>query len=259
MENKDYYAVLGVEKTAGVGQIREAYRKLAFAYHPDRNKDDPAAAEKMKTVNEAYAVLSDSEKRRGYDRMTERFGDRAHQRFRQQYSQQDIFSGSDIQQVFEEMARSFGIRGFNEIFKDFEGAGHRRFEFRQPGVSGRGFVFFGGFGRLGGKPGIGALSKIGRLLMEKAGFDLLPQRGKDLNDVIVLSEKHAALGGPYAYAHKKLTKKLVVQIPEGVRQGQKIRLAGMGKTGSGGGAPGDLFLTVHIRRPLMSRLKRLIK
>ena len=70
MTQKDYYKVLGVERIANSRQIKEAYRRLAFEYHPDRNKGDVSAVEKMKELNEAYAVLSDQEKRKRYDNMS---------------------------------------------------------------------------------------------------------------------------------------------------------------------------------------------
>ena len=121
MTQKDYYQILSVNKNAASKEIKEAYRKLAFKYHPDRNKENGEAAEKMKIVNEAYAVLSSPEKRREYDALRQQFGSDAYSRFRNNYSQQDIFSGSDINHIFEEMAKAFGLRGSNEIFKEFYG------------------------------------------------------------------------------------------------------------------------------------------
>src|SRR3989339_584555 len=108
MEQKDYYTILGVEKDGSSKRIKEAYRKLALQYHPDRNPD-PSASSKMKDVNEAYAVMSDPRKRKEYDLIREQFGGSAYGRFRQSYSDQDIFRGSDIGQVFEEISRIFGF------------------------------------------------------------------------------------------------------------------------------------------------------
>ena len=102
----DYYQVLGVDQGADVRQIKDAYRKMALRFHPDRNRDNAAAAEQMKAVNEAYAVLSDPAKRRRYDQMRQQFGADAYSRFRNDFSDQDIFSGSDIHSIFEEVARS---------------------------------------------------------------------------------------------------------------------------------------------------------
>ena len=117
MSQHDYYQILGINQNASAKQVKDAYRKLAFQYHPDRNEKNPEAAEKMKSVNEAYAVLSDAAKRRKYDTLRQQFGSSAYSQFRQNYSEQDIFSGSDINQVLEQMARAFGLRGFDEIFK----------------------------------------------------------------------------------------------------------------------------------------------
>ena len=89
MAGTDYYAVLGVGKDASDGEIKKAYRRLAMKYHPDHAKGDPKAEEQFKKISEAYAVLSDKEKRRQYDR----FGSEG---FRQQYSQEDIFRNFDF-------------------------------------------------------------------------------------------------------------------------------------------------------------------
>ena len=134
MAQEDYYQVLGVDQNATDQQIKEAFRKLAFKYHPDRNKEDPAAVEKMKKVNEAYAVISNPAKKREYDTLKNQFGSSAYTHFRNNYSEQDIFSGSDVNHIFEEMAKTFGLRGSNEIFKEFYGRGYQQFEFKNPRV-----------------------------------------------------------------------------------------------------------------------------
>ncbi|MGB8425201.1 MAG: DnaJ domain-containing protein, partial [Desulfobacterales bacterium] len=152
MPTSDYYRLLGVGDTATAREIKEAYRKLAYQFHPDRHPDNPQAAEQMKRLNEAYAVLADANKRREYDGLRQRFGDTAHSRFRQSYSDRDIFRGSDVYQVFEEMARSFGVRGVEDIFKEFYGPGFRSFQFNRPGMFARGFVFTGS-GGAGTRPG----------------------------------------------------------------------------------------------------------
>jgi len=88
MEQIDYYKILGLEKNAEKRDIKDAYRKNALKYHPDKNTDDPAAAEMMKKVNEAYAVLSDDSKRLKYDSMHDQYGEQAYTRFRNPYSEQ---------------------------------------------------------------------------------------------------------------------------------------------------------------------------
>lgn len=262
MGQEDYYQILGVSKSADNGEIKEAYRKLAFEYHPDRNKDNPQASEKMKIVNEAYAVLSDASKRKEYDALRQRYGDSAYGQFRQQYSEEDIFSGSDINTIFEEMAKSFGFRGHQDIFREFYGPGFRRFEFRRPGLFASGFFFFGslnrGRGPQGQLPHKGYLGNLFRALLEKATGAQLPEDGADRHDVIDLTPEQAVNGGPYAYYLRNKSKKLVVKVPARVKEGQKIRLAGMGEAGKGGARPGDLYLKVRIKQPLLRKVKQMI-
>ena len=263
MTESDYYEILGVDTGADIKQIKEAYRQLALKYHPDRNQNNPQAAEKMKWLNEAYAVLSNPDKRREYDNIRQQFGSSAYGKFRQTYTEQDIFSGSDINQFFEQIARASGLRGFEEIFKEFYGQGYRNYEFRKPGVFARGWVFPGTTAaKAGQEPGsifTGNAGKVYRYLFKKiSGFEI-PEDGTDMIDAIYLSPEQARDGGPYAYYLKKKAKKLVVQIPKGIKAGQKIRLAGMGEEGKSGGKSGDLFLKVHITKPLLQTIREFIK
>ena len=259
MAQEDYYQVLGVDQNASEAKIKEAYRQLAFQYHPDRNRDNTAAAEKMKKVNEAYAVLSNPAKKADYDNLKSQFGSSAYTHFRNNYSEQDIFSGSDINHIFEEMARSFGFRGSNEIFKEFYGRGYQQFQFKSPDGRTRRFVFQrpskrGQRGQ-GPSPLEGNFGKILRFVLQKASGVQLPEDGADIVEDLYLAPQQAMQGGPYAYYLRRHSKKLVVKIPSGIREGQRIRLAGMGETGKAGGKPGDLFLKVHIRKPLLKSIK----
>lgn len=114
MSKRDYYEVLGVDKTSSASEIKKAYRKLALKYHPDKNPDK-GAEEKFKEISEAYAVLSDEQKKSQYDQ----FG---HAGFEQRYSQEDIFRGADFssfEDIFEQM-------GFGGGFGDLFGFGGRR-------------------------------------------------------------------------------------------------------------------------------------
>jgi DnaJ-class molecular chaperone len=282
MTQQDYYQTLGVDRSADEKKIKEVYRELAFKYHPDRNEKDPASAEKMKSINEAYAVLSNMEKRRDYDAMRTRFGDNAHGQFRSTYSEQDIFNGSDVHQIFEEMARSFGLRGVDSIFSDFYGSGYKRFEFKQHGLHGRGFIYRSGSGRIGSgrvgserggfggggfgrrrrktvagsaPPGVGRLAKY---LLQKITGISLPQMGEDVYDTIQLAPELARSGGPYAYHHQRRAKKLVVKIPAGTKEGQQIRLSQMGAAGKNGGPTGDLYLKVKFKKPFLEKAKDFI-
>jgi len=266
MNQKDYYQVLGVEKEASPQKIKEAYRRLAFQYHPDRNRENPSV-EKMKEINEAYAVLSDPKKRRDYDTFHKQYGPYGYDRFKQKYSEHDIFRGSDINQIFEEMARSFGFRSFEEVFKESYGQGYRTFEFQKPWASGRGFMFFGpGFGR--GKPqGIpistdmfpGYLGKLIKYLLRKILRTKEPEKGKDLCDIIYLNPRQAFEGAKGKYLHRRRSKELIVAVPPGMKEGQKIRLKGMGAPGKDGGEAGDLYLKVKIKKPLFERVKKLLR
>jgi DnaJ-class molecular chaperone len=262
MSQNDYYQILGIDQKASPRQIKDTYRKLAFEYHPDRNHKNPEAAEKMKRVNEAYAVLSDPAKRREYDAMRQQFGSSAYSQFRQNYSEQDIFSGSDINQILEQMARAFGLRGFDEIFKEFYGQGYRHYEFRKPGFFAKSYYFTGprqSRGLNASGPYLqGSIGKLISFFLKQFSGIELPEDGADLNDTIRLSPELARQGGPYAYYLKKKDKKLVVKIPPGIKHHQQIRLAAMGGDGKGGGKAGDLYLKVHIQKPLLQRLKDLL-
>lgn len=270
MSQEDYYQVLELERDASPQRIKEAYRKLAFQYHPDKNRGNPAALEKMKQINEAYAVLSDPAKKERYDAMGREYGPSGYDRFRQTYSDQDIFRGSDINQVFEEMARAFGFRGFEEVFEESYGQGYRSFEFRRPGVFARGFVFYGPghrgsrreFARSeagtlpGAPPGISG--KLTRYLLKKMFGLAQSERGKDIHETILLNAAKSHDGGKIRYAHQKRSKELIVTIPPGIREGQKIRLKGMGEEGRNGGDPGDLYLKILFKKPLLYRIKDLL-
>lgn len=262
MRQQDYYEILGVSENASAKQIRDGYRKLAFEYHPDRNKGNVQASEKMKAVNEAYAVLSDPSKRRQYDTLRQHHGTSAYGQFRQQYSEQDIFRGSDINEIFEQMAKTFGFRSSQDIFREFYGPGYRHFEFRRPGLFATGFFFFGPlkWGERSHKPlpWHGYLGKLGQHVLERISGVQLPGGGADIHDIIHLTPEQARDGGPYAYFLRKKSKKLVVKIPPRVRDGQLIRLAGMGEEGKGGARPGALYLKVRIKQPLLQKVKKFV-
>jgi DnaJ-class molecular chaperone len=266
----DYYQTLGVDREATPQKIKEAYRKLAFQYHPDKNRGNLAALEKMKEINEAYAVLSDPAKKAKYDAMSREYGSFAYDRFRQSYSDQDIFRGSDINQVFEEMARAFGVRGFQEVFEESYGQGYQTFEFRRPGIFARGFVFYGPGHRRAQKrfaqseartlpeSGPGVTGKLTRYLLKKMFGLAEPKRGRDLYETILLDPLKLGGGAKIKYLHQKRSKELLITIPPGIRQGQKIRLKGMGEEGKNNGEPGDLYLRILFRKPLFYRIKDLL-
>ena len=156
MSGADYYKILGVSKSASEEEIKKAYRKLAMKYHPDHTKGDKQAEEKFKQISEAYAVLSDKEKRRQYDT----FGSAG---FQQRYSQEDIFRGFDFSDIF----REFGFGGAN-FFSG--GRGGQRFS-------------FGGGSPFEGHPGTQAPVK---------GSDLVYELSLTLNEVATGTTKTVA-------------------------------------------------------------------
>ena len=214
MPGKDYYSILGVPKSASAGEIKKAYRKLALKYHPDHNKDDKTAETRFKEISEAYAVLSDSEKRKQYDT----FGAEG---FQNRFSQEDIFRGFDFGTIFKEFG--FGGGRSDNIFSHIFGGG--------PGGPGR-----TQFRTSGGSPFQGFQGQP----MGMKGHDLVYELSVTLEDVANGAQKLIAyeLGGQ--------EQRVSVKIPKGIRSGKKLRLAGKGQPGIQGGPPGDLFVQVNI-------------
>ncbi|MGI5882885.1 MAG: DnaJ domain-containing protein [Dethiobacteria bacterium] len=252
MMDKDYYQILGLDNGATQEQIKEAYRKLAFKYHPDKNREDPGTAEKMKRINEAYAVLSNRTKRREYDAFQHNFGSAASQRYRESHSEEDIFSGSDINQILEEMSRRFGFRNFEEIFRDFYGPRYQTFVFKRSVPPNRGTVFSPG-GLLNN-----LLNNFLRHRLEKSFCIGLAEKGKDFYDLLFLNPVEAERGGKIFYTWRKWKglKKISIKVPPNLKSGQKIRLKGMGGSGKRGGEPGDLYLQIIVRLPLLQKITK---
>ena len=234
VEFKDYYKILGVSRTASDEEIRKAFRKLAREYHPDVAKNKAEAEERFKDINEAYEVLSDREKRQKYDALGEdwkragAFGPRTARPGGGRM-------GRDIpREDFE-----FGGTGFSDFFEQFFGS-----------FAGRGF----GFGR-------------------RPSSDEAVMRGRDV-EADILVTLHEAMNGSVRRVTLRhnarcercggmgrtqmgqcsecegegIVSKIQnyqVKIPPGVREGQRLRLAGHGESGLGGGPAGDLYLRVR--------------
>jgi curved DNA-binding protein len=216
LEFKDYYQALGVSREATADEIKKAYRKLARKHHPDLSKESGAEA-RMKEVNEAYAVLSDPEKRAAYDALAR--GYQPGQEFR---------PPPDWDANFEFSGPGFGAESsdFSDFFAELFGR-------MGPGVRGR----EGPFGRREAR-------------FESRGEDHHARIVLDLEDAWRGAARQISLRVPKLDASGRVvldTRTLDVQIPKGVREGQLIRLAGQGSPGGGGGAPGDLLLEVHFR------------
>jgi len=257
VRSKDYYEILNVQKKAGQEEIREAYRKLALQFHPDRNRNDPTATARMKEINEAYAVLSDPEKRKQYDGLCSTYGSSAYDHFRSTYSEQDILRGSDIQEILDQLSKAFGFRGFEDIFRETYGPGYRSFEFQKPGAFGRIFVSSSGSGHPHRKRSVfqGLLGKAVKYGLKKKWGIELPEKGRDFHDIITISPGLAQRGGKFRYVNRSENRELIVSVPPGIRPGQRIRLKGLGAEGIGGGEPGDLFLRVRVRPVLFQKFR----
>jgi curved DNA-binding protein len=216
---RDYYETLGVPKTATNDEIRSAFRKLARKYHPDVAKDKKAAEEKFKQINEAYEVLGDPEKRKKYDQLGADWNQPGGfqpppgwgaQRPSGGFHQRGGGDNGGIQ--FE-----FGGTGFSDFFEAFFGGG-------------RGRSAFGGF----------------------AGRQATAERGSDVEADIMVTLEEALQGSTRTVSLRRAGSNKVenyqVKIPRGVHEGQRIRLAGQGEAGAGGGKSGDLFLRVRLAR-----------
>lgn len=254
MEQKDYYQILGVNRKATQEEIRMAYRKLAFQFHPDRNKDQPETTMRMKEINESYAVISDRAKRAQYDAIQQSHGHTAYDHFRTKYSEQDIYRGSDIHHIFEEFSKTFGLRGFDEIFREAYGKGFQSFQ--------QGKTEFYRANAKESQPSGRIAKSLGRTFEKILNHTLIkifglkrPVKGKDRSDTIRIDPKAALLGGKFKYKDRREKRVLVIRFPARVSHGQQIRLKGLGALGKNGGARGDLYIKVHHQRPLFQRIK----
>lgn len=237
MNYKDYYAILGVPKNAPEKEIKSAYRKLARKWHPDANPENAREAEeKFKDIQEAYEVLNDPEKRKKYDLL-----------------------GSDWQRAAREAEQQ-------RSYRQAHGADFGSFNFGNAGGAGGASGFSDFFDMF--------FSGIGRQRGAGSPFGGSQQRGEDLESTIELTLHDAFEGGKksvtlqvedacprchgagternrvcpqcHGIGRVRETKRFDVTIPRGVRDGQRIRLAGQGASGPGGGPRGDLYLIVHL-------------
>lgn len=210
MEFKDYYQILGVARDASADDIKKAFRRLARKYHPDVSKE-PDAEARMKEVNEAFAVLSDPEKRAAYDQIGQGF-----------HAGQDFRAPPNWDAGFEFSSRGFSnadASDFSDFFSELFG------------------------GHMGGMRGAGAH-------FSSRGEDHHAKILLDLEDAYHGASRVVTLRVPQSDAHGRVSlaeRNLNVNIPKGVREGQMIRLAGQGHPGIGGGPAGNLYLEVHFK------------
>ncbi|NWF71013.1 MAG: J domain-containing protein [Chloroflexi bacterium] len=188
---RDYYEILGVRRDASEKEIKQAFRRLAKKYHPDANPN-PQAEARFKEINEAYEVLSDTDKRAKYDRFGPDFARMQDMPNTYTYTQNDM--GGDFGSLFE--------------------------------------TLFGGFGGFGGETRRGAGGVRGRI------------KGEDIEQPVRITLREAYEGTTRLIS--KGERKIKVNIPAGATEDTKVRVAGEGAPGFGGGAAGDLYLIVEI-------------
>ena len=238
--SKDFYKVLGVDKTADKKAITKAYRKLARKWHPDQNPGDKAAEAKFKEIGEAYAVLSNDEDRKRYDAIRAMAGGGAR------------FS-----------AGSGGTGGFEDLFGGFNGGGFggggHNVRFQTSGMPGGGAGFedilsglFGGGGgastRFGGDP-YGSPFGAGGHAQQAAPTS---EKGGTVRAKLSISFRQALNGATLTI--KVGGSPIKVRIPAGIKDGQKVRVKGHGKPGMHGGSAGDLEVAVTVKsHPVYSR------
>ena len=223
---KDFYAVLGVAKDADSAAIKKAYRTLAKKYHPDRNPDDAAAAEKFKEIGEAYAVLSDAKERQQYDAIRSMAGGGA--RFT---SGTGGGAGAGFEDIFSSM---FGGGGGNVRFTTSGGA--------DPDID----ELLRQFGAAGGAGGFGGRRSRGPFGFGGFGSQPEPVKGPDVVTSATLSLRDAVAGTTVELTADGRT--MTVRIPAGVHNGQKIRLRGKGRPGRDGGENGDMVITITVAK-----------
>jgi curved DNA-binding protein len=290
MAQRDYYEVLGAKKGASVEELKKAYRKLAVKYHPDKNPGDKQAEERFKEINEAYAVLSDPKKKEQFDQ----FGSN---NFHQRYSQEDIFRGFDVGDMFKDQqgfstddifSRIFGDamrrqRGgggrmaakgedfsmeVQVTFRDAYDGGEKRIAFMRDGAREELSVKIPAGIESGAKlrvPGRGAAGRMGGpagdlFLTVTVGADPVFQReGADivLNHEVRFSQ--AALGGTTDVPTMEGTKR--IKIPAGIQPGTKVRLKGLGFHQAGKQVRGDLYVRIQVQVPehLSARQRELLE
>src|SRR5262249_635516 len=242
MEFKDYYATLGVNKSSTEKEVKQAFRKLARKYHPDVNPGDKSAESRFKEINEAYEVLGDPEKRKKYDELGANW--RAYEQAQAQGGPNPFAGGQWNVNVGggqggfrtmtpEEMEEMFGDQNpFSDFFTTFFGGG---FGQRDSSAHGAGA---GARGRTRQRP------------------------GRDVEHEIELSLEDAYHGSTrrLSLKHDGHARTVDVRIPAGVGDGSRVRIAGEGDHGAGGGrgaCAGDLYLRVRLApHPLFERKDR---
>jgi len=229
MDFKDYYATLGVPRTASDSDIKRAYRKLARKFHPDLNPGDKAAEAKFKEVNEANEVLGDPEKRKKYDEL-----------------------GANWRQYEQAQAQGGGPgagAGWSGPFPGTGSGGGATYRTMTPeemnemfgGGGGGADPFSDFFHRFFGQGGASDAS-------ERTTGRARPRRGQDVESPVDLTLEEALSGTSrrVTVTHDGSSRTVEVRIPAGVKDGARVRATGEGEPAPHGGTAGDLFLTIHL-------------
>jgi curved DNA-binding protein len=232
LEFKDYYATLGLAKTATDKEIKQAYRKLARKHHPDVNPGDKSAETRFKEINEAYEVLGDPDKRRKYDELGANW--RMYEQAQQQG--QPWGAGSPFGGGGEEGAWTINMGGGPGGYRTMTEEEMRDLFGNEDPFSDFFRTFFGGGGAARDARGRGARAAR-------------TQHGRDIEHEVELTLEEAFHGATrrIAITHGGHTRNVDVRIPVGVKDGSRVRVAREGEPGANGGSSGDLYLRVRIR------------
>jgi curved DNA-binding protein len=222
MKFRDYYETLGVARTASAEEIKQAFRKLARVYHPDVAKNKVTGEVKFKEINEAYEVLGDPEKRRRYDELGANWQDGVGGPSAPRGGGRSRTRSPQDEPDFE-----FDGTGFSDFFESFFGRGREGFG-HDPRFSGR--------------------AARGEEAFARQGPDVEADLLVTLEEALRGSRRKVTLRRPRVNGGADRTDTYQVRIPSGVREGQRIRLAGQGGEGQGGGPAGDLYLRVRFAR-----------
>jgi curved DNA-binding protein len=222
VEFKDYYAALGVSRSASNDEIKKAFRKLARKYHPDVAKDKKAGEVKFKEINEAHEVLCDPQKRKRYDELGPNWQEEAaYQSPSGQQRRNHHAPGNGQGNEFH-----FGGTGFSDFFEQvFSGAGRSGFSFSGDGADG---------------------SPFGQARSPVQGSDVEGDILITLDEALNGAVREVSLQSRDPLTGKSVTEYLKVHIPAGVHEGQRIRVPGKGGEGQRGAKPGHLFLRVRL-------------
>jgi molecular chaperone DnaJ len=253
MAKQDFYDILGVSKTANADELKRAYRKLAMKYHPDRNAGDKTAEQKFKDLNEAYDVLRDDQKRAAYDR----FGHAAFEQGGGRGPGDFGFAGGGFADIFDEMFGEFmggGRRGQagpargNDLRYNLEVTLEEAFRGKQTTI--RVPTFVGceqckGSGAEAGSRPVTCPTCHGRgRVRAQQGFFTIEQTCRACQGAGRVIENPCRACGGQGRARREKT--LSVNIPPGVEDGIRIRLAGEGEVGVRGASAGDLFIFITV-------------